>query len=77
MHDILLRIQYGKDDDQVGISRLISNRSFSKAFPIHDVCIIYVIPNSVCVHACVRVKANGTTHTMCPGSSYFSVNQLM
>ena len=38
VYDILLRIQYGKDDDQVGVSRLIGNRSFSKAFPLHDVC---------------------------------------
>lgn len=45
VNDILLRIQYGKDDDQVGISRLISNRSFSNAFPIHDVCI------TVCVYS--------------------------
>ncbi|XP_065912183.1 anoctamin-7-like [Dysidea avara] len=36
VRDILQSIQYGKDEDQVGIGRLISNHSFSKGFPLHD-----------------------------------------
>ena len=49
VNDILNRIQYGKDDDQVGIARLISNHSFANAYPIHDVrtCVYIVIYNII------------------------------
>ena len=37
MFDILEHIPYSKENHQVGISRLLGNHSFSKAFPLHDV----------------------------------------
>ena len=37
VYDILQRIKYSKGDDQVGIGRLLGNRSFNNAFPLHDV----------------------------------------
>jgi len=49
VHDILQRIQYGKDDDQVGIARLISNRTFAKGFPLHDVRNVHVFVVYTCV----------------------------
>lgn len=49
VYDILQRIQYAKESDQVGIARLLGNRSFNNAFPMHDVssvlmyvCILYI-----------------------------------
>ena len=37
VYDILQRIKYSKGGDQVGIGRLLGNRSFNNAFPLHDV----------------------------------------
>lgn len=37
VYDILQRIQYAKGSDQIGLGRLLGNRSFNNAFPLHDV----------------------------------------
>lgn len=29
--------KYADEDDQIGISRLLQNKSFSAAYPLHDV----------------------------------------
>lgn len=44
VYDILQHIQYANDADQVGIARLLGNRSFNNAFPMHDVsrCVITI-----------------------------------
>ena len=37
VHNTLQRIQYGAGSDQIGIGRLLANRCFNSAFPLHDV----------------------------------------
>ena len=36
---IMQNARYGEDDDQIGILRLLANKSLTSAFPLHEVCV--------------------------------------
>lgn len=38
----LEKTYYASDEDQIGISRLLQNKSFSAAYPLHDVSLLFV-----------------------------------
>ena len=48
VYDILQRIKYSKAHDQVGIGRLLGNRSFNNAFPLHDVSYTVLCVSILC-----------------------------
>ena len=31
--------KYGEQDDQIGMLRLLQNKTFTDAYPLHDVCL--------------------------------------
>ena len=42
VYNILLNARYGDEDDQIGLLRLLSNKTFTAGFPLHEVRYLFV-----------------------------------